>query len=175
MNGIHIANTTKQDWETVLQLFEYAIKLQGQNNYKVWDSIDLKGLESDIQHNLQYKMIVDDTIICIFSVQFSDPHIWRGRDRNDAIYLHRIVVNPLFKGHKLFHKILIWATEMARQKDLDFIRMDTWADNQKIIDYYKTFGFEFIENYKTPNASELPLQNRNLNVALLEKKVSGGT
>jgi hypothetical protein len=46
--------------------------------------------------------------------------------------------------------------------------MDTWADNHKIIEYYKSFGFEFIENYKTANAIELPIQNRNLNVALLQ-------
>jgi ribosomal protein S18 acetylase RimI-like enzyme len=171
MNGVHIANTTMRDWEMVMQFFEGAIKLQGQNNYKVWDSIDLKGLENDIQHNLQYKVIVGETVVCIFSVQFSDPYIWRGRDRNDAIYLHRIVVNPLFKGQKLFLKILTWATEIALQKNRSFVRMDTWADNHKIIDYYKSFGFKFIENYKTPDTDELPIQNRNLNVALLEKKV----
>jgi predicted lactoylglutathione lyase len=50
--------------------------------------------------------------------------------------------------------------------------MDTWADNKKIIDYYKSFGFEFIENYKTTNATELPIQNRNLNVALLEMELN---
>ncbi len=51
--------------------------------------------------------------------------------------------------------------------------MDTWADNKKIITYYQSFGFEFVENYKTTDAPELPTQNRNLNVALLEMKVNG--
>ena len=50
--------------------------------------------------------------------------------------------------------------------------MDTLTDNEKIIDYYKSFGFEFIENYKTTNVPELPIQNRNLNVALLEMVLS---
>ena len=49
--------------------------------------------------------------------------------------------------------------------------MDTWADNEKIIEYYKTFGFKFLENYKTSNEPELPIQNRNLEVALLELKL----
>ncbi len=40
--------------------------------------------------------------------------------------------------------------------------MDTWADNSKLIEYYKSFGFEFIKNYKTTNAPELPIQNRKL-------------
>jgi hypothetical protein len=51
--------------------------------------------------------------------------------------------------------------------------MDTWADNYKIIEYYKSFGFVFIENYKTPDTPELPIQNRNLNVALLELALLG--
>src|SRR5689334_11839980 len=144
MGQTQIVNTTMQDWETVLQLFEQAMKLQGVNNYKVWDSIDINGLEKDIRNQLQYKIVQDDTIICIFSVQFNDPHIWRDRDRNDAIYLHRIVVNPLFKGQGQFQKVLTWAMGYARAKNLNYIRMDTWADNQKIIEYYKSFGFVFI-------------------------------
>ncbi len=51
--------------------------------------------------------------------------------------------------------------------------MDSWADNKKIIDYYKSFGFELTEICKTSNADELSIQNRNLNVALLELKLSG--
>jgi len=146
--------------------------LQSQKNYKVWDAIDLDRLKKDIRDNLQYKIVYNNTILCIFSIQFRDPYIWRDRDRSDAIYLHRIVVNPLYKGQNQFLKVLTWAQEFARSKKLDFIRMDTWADNQKIINYYRSFGFQFVENYKTPDTPELPVQNRNLNVALLEIKVN---
>jgi hypothetical protein len=46
--------------------------------------------------------------------------------------------------------------------------MDTWAANPAIIDYYKSFGFVAVENYTTPNSSELPVHNRNLALTLLE-------
>jgi ribosomal protein S18 acetylase RimI-like enzyme len=169
---IQIVNTTKEDWEIVIQLFEQALKLQGVNSYKVWDSIDLNVLEKEMLNKLQYKIVRDDAILCIFSVQFKDPYIWRSRDRDDAIYLHRIVVNPLFKGQKQFQKVLTWAMDFARLNNLSFIRMDTWADNLKIIDYYKSFGFEFIEYYRTSDEPGLPVPNRNLDVALLEIRVS---
>lgn len=167
-----ILNTTKEDFDTILWLFEQAINLQGKNGYKVWEGIDKNALTKDIDEGLQYKIVRDNNILCIFSIQYNDPFIWRDRDQNDAIYLHRIVVNPDFKGQKQFQKVLNWAIEIARQKNLKCLRMDTWADNKKIIDYYRSFGFEFIENYKTTNAAELPIQNRNLNVALLEMKVN---
>jgi ribosomal protein S18 acetylase RimI-like enzyme len=165
---IKITNTTKEDFSDILWLFEQAMKLQGQNGYIVWNDIDKAGLESDIKKELQYKITKDKGILCIFSVQYNDPFIWRERDKSDAIYLHRIVVNPNFRGQKQFEKVLSWAKQFVRQNNLKFIRMDTWADNEKIIEYYKSFGFKFIENYKTSDSSELPIQNRNLNVALLE-------
>lgn len=165
---IKITNTTKDDFEDILWLFEQTMKLQGKNGYKVWDDIDKVGLEKDIENNLQYKITKGNDILCIFSIQYSDPLIWRDRDKNNAIYLHRIVVNPNFKGQKQFEKVLNWAKEYVRQNNLKYVRMDTWADNSRLIGYYKSFGFKFIEKYKTTNALELPIQNRNLNVALLE-------
>jgi ribosomal protein S18 acetylase RimI-like enzyme len=171
---VKIVNTTIQDWDEILRLFEQAMELQGKNGYKVWNSIDKTALEKDIVNKLQYKITREADILCIFSVQHSDPFIWRERDRNDAIYLHRIVVNPNFKGQKQFQKVLDWAKQFARGNNLQYVRMDTWADNNRIIDYYKTFGFEFIETYQTTNAKELPVQNRNLNVALLELDLGKG-
>ena len=167
-DNFKIVNTTKEDLDKILWLFEQAMELQGKNGYKVWSGIDNAALEKDIENGLQYKIVKDNDILCIFSIQYNDPFIWRDKDQNDAIYLHRIVVNPNFKGQRQFEKVLNWAKQFARQKNLKFVRMDTWADNEKIIDYYKSFGFEFIEDYKTTGAPELPIQNRNLNVALLE-------
>lgn len=163
-----IVNTTTEDLVEIVSLFERAMDLQGKNGYKVWEAIDKTALKNDIEKGLQYKIVKGKDTLCIFSIQHNDPFIWRERDQNDAIYLHRIVVNPLFKGQRQFEKVLNWARQFASQRNLKYIRMDTWADNEKIIDYYKAFGFRFIEYYKTSDAPELPIQNRNLNVALLE-------
>jgi ribosomal protein S18 acetylase RimI-like enzyme len=168
IDDFKIVNTTNGDLDKILWFFEQAMEMQGKNGYKVWSGIDKTALEKDIENGLQYKIVRDNDILCIFSIQHNDPFIWRYRDQNDAIYLHRIVVNPNFKGQRQFEKVLNWTKQFAGQKNLKFVRMDTWADNEKIIDYYKSFGFEFIENYKTTNTPELPIQNRNLNVALLE-------
>jgi len=171
IEDIKIVNTTKDDLDTIFWLFEQAMEMQGKNDYKVWDGIDKIALQKDIDEKVQYKIVNGDDILCIFSIQFNDPFIWRDRDRDDAIYLHRIVVNPNFRGQKQFQKVLDWAKQFARQNDLKFVRMDTWAENLKIIEYYKSYGFEFIENYKTRDTIELPIQNRNLNVALLEMEL----
>lgn len=166
--NIKVFNTTLQDLEQIKWLFDEAIKLQNKNGYKVWESIDKTVLQKDITNKLQFKIIKGKHIVCIFSIQYNDPFIWQDKDQNDAIYLHRIVTNPNFKGQRLFEKVLNWAFQFAKQNNRKHLRMDTWADNQQLIAYYKSFGFRFIENYKTTDTEKLPIQNRNLNVALLE-------
>jgi hypothetical protein len=49
--------------------------------------------------------------------------------------------------------------------------MDTWADNPAIIDYYKSFGFDVAGYFKTPDIDELPIQQRNNEIVLLEVKL----
>ncbi|MBZ5857613.1 cupin domain-containing protein [Flavihumibacter profundi] len=168
---IDITNAVVHDLPVIYQLFEEAILFQKRNQYIGWDSYDKEYIQEDVQNGLLFKMVQDNTIACIFSICYSDPLIWREKENGDAIYLHRIVLNRVYKNEKAFKTVLEWAISHAREKQVSYIRMDTWADNEKIIGYYKSYGFHFIENYTTPGTPDLPLQHRNLNVALLEFEV----
>lgn len=171
MDTYQILHTAFTDTETVYWLFDEAIAYQQQKKYPVWNGYDKEVLRRDIENLLQYKIVMEGQIACIFSICYTDKLIWRERERGDALYLHRIVVNPHFKGQKHIAKIVEWAKHYARSRGLLYLRMDTWADNPSIINYYKSFGFEFVENFTTPNAPELPSQHRNLALALLEMQI----
>ncbi len=163
-----VENTEKHNLEMIYELFEHSIKYQEQHGYPVWKNYDKAAIIKDQENKNQYKIVIDSAIGIVFSVYYSDEIIWRHMDTGNSIYLHRIVVNPAVKGRKLFGLILDWAIQHAKQNGLTNIRMDTWAVNATIIDYYKSFGFTFIENYTTPDSEELPIHNRNLALALLE-------
>jgi GNAT superfamily N-acetyltransferase len=171
MNTDFIINTEKSDLNFIYHLFDEAIAYQKRNNYPVWPDYDRTVLIKDIDNKLQYKLVNNDEIAYVFSICYSDKVIWREKDKNDAIYLHRMVVNPKSKGQKRFGKILEWALEHCKHKNLQFIRMDTWADNPNIIDYYKSFGFDIVGNFKTPDSDELPIQQRNNEIVLLEMEL----
>ena len=170
-DACQIENTSPKDLNFIYWLFEEAIAYQKKNNYVGWNSYDKDFIKLDIKNKEQFKVIKGNAVLCIFSICFRDAVIWREKENGDAIYLHRIVVNPAFKGQKQFEKILNWIVEFANGKGLKYIRMDTWADNPHIIDYYKSYGFQLIENYTTPDTPELPDQHRDLKVALLEMKL----
>jgi predicted GNAT family N-acyltransferase len=168
---VEVINTALGDLEQIFELFEHSINYQEEKGYPVWRNYDKNAIITDIQNKNQYKVIIDSKTAIIFSVRYDDKVIWRDLDKGNSIYLHRIVVNPEFKGRKLFGKILDWAIKHSKQNGLSSIRMDTWAANPTIIDYYNGFGFTFIETYTTPNSEELPVHNRKLALALLEYKL----
>ena len=141
----NVINTEMSDLEDIFGFFEQSIYYQEKKGYTTWRNYDKNALVKDIENKNQYKVVLDSKIGIVFSVCYADKIIWRELDKGNSIYLHRIVVNPEFKGQKLFGKILDWAIVHAKQKGVNRVRMDTWATNSVIIDYYKSFGFTFVE------------------------------
>ncbi|WP_109438195.1 MULTISPECIES: GNAT family N-acetyltransferase [Aquimarina] len=163
-----IKNTEIKDFDFICWMYKEAIKYQKRNNYFGWDSIDKEYLLKEIKNGLNYKIVYNNTILCAWGVVFSDQLIWRKKEKGTSIYLHRIVVNPNFKGQKLFQKVLKWAIDYSIKNRLKTVRMDTWTANPAIIEFYKKYGFKVVEEYTTGGTKNLPIQHRNLEVTLLE-------
>lgn len=163
-----VTYATERDLPSIYQLFEEAIRFQQAHHYVGWKSFDKHFIQADVRQKLLWKISKENSIACIFSICLQDPLIWREMEKGDALYLHRVVLNRQFSGEKLFARVLAWARQYAAEHALKYIRMDTWAANEKIIQYYQGYGFRFVENYKTADTDDLPLQHRNLEVALLE-------
>ena len=171
MTNYQILNTIKSDLPFIYWLFDEAIAFQKRKNVPVWPTYDKPVLNQDIEQKLQYKIVKEGEIACIFTICYSDKIVWREHDKDDSIFLHRIVTNPKFKGQKLFEKVFEWSKKHAQEKGLKYVRMDTWGDNPNLIAYYQSFGFEKVEYFTTPDTEELPIQQRENYVVLLEFKL----
>lgn len=163
-----VSHTTLADLDFIFELFEQSILYQEKKGYIAWKNYDRNAIVRDIETRQHYKIEIEGQIVIAFSVAYTDKVIWRHHDIGKSVYLHRIVVNPDFKGQRLFGKILDWAVAHAHNNQLTSVRMDTWADNLIIQQYYLSFGFNVIENFVTPNSPDLPMHNRNLAITLLE-------
>lgn len=167
-NAYDVRNTDMEDLEIIFSFFDHSVDYQEKHGVPVWKNYDRNAIINDIKNKNQYKIVIDSQIALVFSVAYSDKLIWRDLEQGDAVYLHRIVVNPDFKGNRLFGNVATWTIKHCMEKGLKKIRMDTWASNFRIVEYYKTFGFRPVENYTTPDSAGLPVHNRNLALTLLE-------
>ena len=167
----NIQPTNLKDLPSIYNFFDQAIDYQKRNNYPVWPDYDKGLLIRDIEENKQFKLVVDDQMACVFTICYEDKIVWREKDTGDSLYLHRVAVNPIFKGNRLFGHINNWCAKRAEKNNLLYVRMDTWADNPSLVNYYMEFGYEIVEYFMTPDSDELPIQQRGNNVVLLQLEV----
>ena len=165
---MQILNTAIDDIDIVFDLYDKAIEFQKTVFDKTWLGFDRELVETEISEGRLWKIVEDGKIACIFSVAYSDPIIWGEDSHVSAMYIHRIVTNPEYRGRGYVRTITDWAHDHARTNGLRFVRMDTWGDNQKLIDYYQSCGFKFI-GLMTPAASAtLPKHYSAIDLSLFE-------
>jgi ribosomal protein S18 acetylase RimI-like enzyme len=167
---MQFTNSTLQDFDRIFEFYDAAIEHQKQVFDKHWKGFDTELVTQEINENRQWKIIVDGQIACIFAITFDDPSIWGERDQNDAIYIHRIVTHPGFRGRGFVTHITHWSQEYARSLDKKYVRMDTWGDNQKLIDYYQKCGFNFL-GIITPDPAGLPKHYNGITLSLFEIEI----
>lgn len=165
---MEIRNAGPGDIETLFSLYDAAIEFQKTVFDKHWLGFDRDLVNTEIAERRLWKLTEDDAVACIWSVAYSDPMIWGENSGDSAMYIHRIVTNPNFRGRGYVRVITGWAIAHARGSGLRFVRMDTWGDNQKLLEYYQSCGFAF-KGLVTPTPSEtLPKHYEGISLSLFE-------
>jgi len=167
-----IKNSTAEDIDEIFRLYKLATDYQRSIPDVVhWPEFSRMLIETEIQENRQWKIVIDNTIACVWAVTFSDPQIWQERNNDPAIYIHRIATDPNFRGRNLVGEIVRWARVYAQSNNKKFIRMDTVAENIGLIQYYTKCGFEFLGLSKLSDTAGLPAHYDNATVSLFEIKL----
>jgi ribosomal protein S18 acetylase RimI-like enzyme len=169
---MQIQNSTQDDLTTILALYESAIEHQKKVFAKHWQPFERQMIENEIREKRQWKMVIEQQVVCIFAITYNDLVIWKEKDTDPAMYLHRIVTHPAYRGRFFVKHILVWAREFGRKQGKKFIRMDTFDDNQKLIDYYVACGFNFLGLTTVGVADNLPKHYKNASLSLFEIPVS---
>ncbi len=165
---MRIQNSTPDDLATILSLYDSAIEHQKKVFTKYWKPFDKEMIKREIIEKRQWKIVIDSQVVCVFATTYSDPIIWREKDTDPSIYLHRIVTHPAYRGRFFVKDIIVWAREFGRNQGKKFIRMDTFGDNQKLIDYYVACGFNFLGLTTLGVADNLPKHYKNASLSLFE-------
>ena len=164
-----IKNVTASDIEKIFELYKIASNYQREKKTViVWPDFDREMVITEIAENRQFKLIVNNEVVCIWAITFSDEQIWEDSNTDSAIYIHRIAVNPNFRGNNYIATITNWAKEYALKKEIQFIRLDTLGENKNLITHYKNAGFHFLGLFNLKNTSNLPDHYKLAPVCLFE-------
>lgn len=166
---MNIKNVIIEDIDEVFSLYKIASDYQkSKKNVVVWPDFKRSMVALEILENRQWKMIINNEVMCVWAINFSDEQIWEERNKDAAIYIHRIATNPNFRGHNFVIKIVDWAKKIALQNNLQYIRLDTVGNNTKLIKHYKNAGFDFLGIFDLKNTASLPDHYQNEPACLFE-------
>ena len=168
-----ITNSSIADIDEIFRLYSIATNYQiDKFPGNVWPQFDRTLIETEIKEQRQFKLLINDTIACVWAITFSDPQIWEEKDTDPAIYIHRIATNPDFRGQQFVIKIVAWAKAYARSQQKQFIRLDTCGHNEGLIAHYQKCGFAFLGISKIKSAEGLPSHYNNADVCYFEIKLN---
>lgn len=165
---MQVVPSTLDDIEKIFELYDAAIAYQKTVFNKQWQGFERSLIERELNEQRQWKILIGGEIACIFAIDFNDPLIWKEKDADPSIYLHRIVTNPEYRGANFVNEIVSWAHIFAAENGKEYIRMDTWGDNPRLIAYYEQCGFSYLGNIIPEASNVLPKHYENIELALFE-------
>ena len=166
-----IVNTSLKDIEAVLGLYKMASDFKKTVSGVQWPEFEKSMIESEIEENRHFKIVVDEEIACVWSITYEDQQVWGKQNTDPAIYIHRIATNPNFRGQKFVEQIVEWAKKFAKENHKLYVRMDTTAGNQRLIDYYVKCGFSYLGEKKMTDTEGLPDHYHNATMGLFQLEV----
>lgn len=167
-----IENSTIHDMPEIFRLYRLASDYQRQKKtVVVWPEFSREMVETEIAGKRQWKLLIDGRIACVWATTFSDEQIWEEMNNDAAVYIHRIVTNPDFRGRNFVGIIVDWAKEYAAAHHKDFVRLDTIGNNIGLIKHYTNAGFTFLGMFDLKDTTGLPDHYHNAPAALFQVKL----
>jgi GNAT superfamily N-acetyltransferase len=151
-----IENSPLHDLPKIVELYRVATAYMKSKNQVHWPEFSQQLIKDEIADKRQWKLLIDSQIACIWATTLNDALIWGEKNSEPSLYIHRIATNPEFRGQNLVKKLVHWAHEYGKNKNLNFIRMDTVGLNHGLIGHYEKLGFQFLGTKKLENTYGLP-------------------
>lgn len=132
--------TQYDDLDAVLEIIEQAKQYFKVNQIPQWQNgvPSKKTIEEDIASGNGYVLVEEDEIIGICALFFEDDPTYKtiqeGRWLNDYEYvvIHRMAVKQNYKGHGYGSNMIEQIEQLAKEKGIFNLRIDTHKDNHSM-------------------------------------------
>ncbi|KAF9425146.1 hypothetical protein BGZ94_007802 [Podila epigama] len=145
-----IRNTLPEELDLYIDILERAASWMEANNLRQWIPGTFRQLEARnhiqtaIQNQNSYVVVhvASGTIAAIFALNYEDPFdemLWAhyAKDWKDAIYVHRLVVEPEFQGQGIVPQILQFTEDLVGPKGKHYLRLDCRGNNPNLRKFYR--------------------------------------
>ena len=159
---IKIELATQNELDRVKEIAEACAKNMIENNIFQWnDKYPSREIfKEDIKNKSLYVSKINQEVVgCImFSFRKDDVYKtvnWITEDEYN-LYIHRLAVDPIFQKRGIARKMMDFAEDFAKSNDYISIRLDTFSQNPRNNKFYKSRGYNKLDDVYFPRQSEFP-------------------
>ena len=116
--------------------------------------------KEDIKNKSLYVSKINQEVVgCImFSFRKDDVYKtvnWITEDEYN-LYIHRLAVDPIFQKRGIARKMMDFAEDFAKSNNYISVRLDTFSQNPRNNKFYKSRGYNKLDDVYFPRQSEFP-------------------
>lgn len=143
-----IRKALMNDMDSILQIVgEIIIEMQNVDNDQWTEAYPVY---EDFYRDITAKELFVDTdnegiiksFVCLNTTQPSEYAAVSWELDQEALIIHRMAVNPQFRGQGLAHNLMILAEQIARDLDLKSIRSDTCSCNPGMNSLFRKLNYK---------------------------------
>jgi GNAT superfamily N-acetyltransferase len=165
---MRVESATLSDLPAVRSVYADAREIQREQGAILWEEFPPQLTIAEIETGRLFRVMDGDALAGVFSVAYEDEAIWGEREHGVHIYLHRIARATTYPGRGIMGPVLEWAWAECRRLGRSGLRIDTWATNQALIDFYERQGFRFVCVRRIGVEPRLAPHYQGIDLALLE-------
>jgi ribosomal protein S18 acetylase RimI-like enzyme len=159
---IKIELATLNELDRVKEIAEACAKNMIENNIFQWnDKYPSREIfKEDIKNKSLYVSKIDQEVVgCIMLSSFKDYVYksvnWITPDEYN-LYIHRLAVHPIFQKKGIARKMMDFAEDFAKSNNYISVRLDTFSQNPRNNKFYKSRGYNKLDDVYFPRQSEFP-------------------
>ena len=159
---LKIELATQNDLNRVKEIAKACAKNMIENKIFQWnDKYPSKEIfKKDIKNNSLYVAKINQEIVgCIMFSSFKDVVYnsvnWITKDDYN-LYIHRLAVHPIFQKKGIARKMMDFAENFAKSNNYISVRLDTFSQNPRNNKFYKSRGYNRLDDVYFPKQSEFP-------------------
>jgi len=124
------------------------LEKSGRNSSKWWQpqNLNKQFLLQYAEANEFYVLLIDNKPAAAMILQLTERNqSWKSVDKKHpkrAVYIHWLAVDREFAGQGLPKLMIDFAAKFAKEKNVSLLRLDTNADEPKLMRIYENLSFE---------------------------------
>jgi ribosomal protein S18 acetylase RimI-like enzyme len=167
-----LIKATKKDTEVVWQLVKADAEwLSTSKQLNHWlDYYTKEMISKKIQQQEVYLLSENATPIATISVDqnpvpyYTNKELSAFAEKNaPALYLSTLAVEPSFHGRGIASYLLLMTEQIAKKRNIHYLRFDCRAEYQQLVSFYKKRGFAVVGSFS---------EGEGQNYFLMEKKIA---